>query len=200
MKLIVGLGNPGAKYENNRHNFGFKVVEALSRDLKSSFKKNSSFACLVSEVSIAGEKVLLVKPQVFMNLSGRAVGALVEKKKVALRDLIVVYDDVSLDFGVIRLRPAGSSGGHNGTANIIKELGASGFARLRLGIKGEFLKDADLSRYVLADFTKSEKAGLKHIIDNARNCLEVWVRSGITEAMNKFNGTPRAKRYCAGVH
>ncbi|MDP1852976.1 MAG: aminoacyl-tRNA hydrolase [Candidatus Omnitrophota bacterium] len=187
VKLIVGLGNPGGKYKNSRHNFGFKVVEALAEELKCSFKKRLSLESFMAEADIGGISVLLALPFTFMNLSGRAVEAIITRRKIAIFDLIVVCDDVNLEFSVIRLRPKGSSGGHNGLANIIDRLGSSEFARLRMGIRGGSLGELDLSGYVLSDFNKKEKILLEDIIGEAVGCLKMWVEEGITGAMNKFS-------------
>lgn len=188
MKLIVGLGNPGRKYEKSRHNLGCNVIRALAKELKSPFKKKLSLESLITETEIYGKPVLLALPQTYMNLSGRAIRSIIKRKNISLAELIVVCDDISLNFGVLRLRSRGSSGGHRGLASIIKELGTTEFARLRLGIKGDFLnKTTNIAEYVLSGFNKAEKAHLASLISKTLECLKTWAREGITEAMNKFN-------------
>lgn len=187
VKLIVGLGNPGGKYKNSRHNFGFMVVEAFAKELKCSFEKRPPLESLIAGSDIGGISMLLALPSTFMNLSGRAVEAIIRRRKIAISDLIVVCDDINLEFGVIRLKPKGSSGGHNGLANIIDRLGSSEFARLRMGIRGDSFGGLDLSDYVLSDFSKKEKRLLDGIVGEAVDCLKTWVEKGTAGAMNKFN-------------
>lgn len=188
MKLIVGLGNPGRKYKNSRHNLGYKAVERLAKELSCSFKKKLSLESLLAEAKIKDEKVILALPITFMNLSGRAVKALIKKKNIVISDLLVVYDEASLDFGVMRIRLKGSSSGHKGLANIIEELGTNEFCRLRLGIKGDSLKgNIDLSEYVLSEFNKGEKTCLSGFVGSAVECLKTWALEGVNQAMNRFN-------------
>lgn len=190
MKLIVGLGNPGRKYLNNRHNFGFMAVEALAKELKCPFKKKASSESLTAEGKINDERVILALPMTFMNLSGRAVKTIIKKNNIVISDLIIVYDEASLNFGSMRIRPKGSSGGHKGLANIIAELRTDEFCRLRLGIKGDsFKENTDLREYVLSKFSKSERIKLDSLIGNAVGCLKTWVLDGINQAMNRFNSS-----------
>ncbi len=164
MKLIVGLGNPGSKYTWTRHNLGFMVVGAMEN------KKNCS----------------LLLPQTFMNNSGLAVKAAVQKSGVALEDVLIVYDDMAIPFGSMRIRPEGSAGGHNGIKSIIEHLGAKEFPRLRLGV-GRPRPGIDAADYVLSDFTPAEKKLLPDFINNALSCVHSWVDHGVETAMNEFN-------------
>lgn len=188
VKLIVGLGNPGRKYKNSRHNLGYKVVERLSKELNSSFKKKLALESLLAEAKIEDKKVILALPITFMNLSGRAVKALIKKKNIVISDLLIVCDEASLGLGVVRIRPNGSSSGHKGLANIIEELGTNEFCRLRLGIKGDSLKgNIDLSEYVLSEFNKGEKTRLSSLVSSAVGCVKTWALEGVNQAMNRFN-------------
>ncbi|OGQ06897.1 MAG: aminoacyl-tRNA hydrolase [Deltaproteobacteria bacterium RIFCSPLOWO2_12_FULL_40_28] len=188
MKVIVGLGNPGREYEKTRHNLGFRVVEewAVANHITISFQK-SRFEALVAEVSRDGreEKVLLVKPTTFMNLSGKSVGALVRFYKIAISDVLVVYDDCDYPLGKVRFAASGSSGGHKGVASIIENLGSEDFPRLRLGI-GRSEKE-DTSSYVLKPFLSSEEKTVKEVVVKAVFALTTWLDEGLDKAMNQFN-------------
>lgn len=188
MKLIVGLGNPGYIYAGSRHNLGFSTVKALAKRYKASLKRDSSAAALSGRCKIEGENVILALPLSFMNLSGPVVKALIKRYAVDLKELLVVLDDLDLEFGRIRLRQSGSSGGHKGLGSIIASLGRSEFARLRVGIgrpQGSAACD-----YVLSRFNKKEKAQLNETMEIACDCCRVWVAFGTTEAMNVFNKIP----------
>lgn len=184
IKLIVGLGNPGARYAHSRHNVGFIIVErfAHARGLRFARKK---FNAAIAEGKIANARVLIAKPQTFMNLSGEAVGKLVAFYKIAPRDLLVVYDDLDLPLGKMRLRPKGSAGGHHGMESIIARIGTSDFPRLRIGI-GRPNPDADVD-HVLGTFADAERATMDETFARAVDAIEVWVRDGIDKAMNEFN-------------
>ena len=185
MKIVVGLGNPGREYAQTRHNVGFMVVEkfAAERSLLFSRRKfRSQIAC----GSVAGKEILLVKPQTFMNLSGDSVGPLVRFYKLSLADLLVVYDDVDIPFGNIRLRPFGGSGGHKGLKSIIASLGDDAFPRLRVGISGAASVD-DLSEYVLSRFAAEERLELEGIIQRACDAVEAVLTGPLDKAMNQFN-------------
>ncbi len=186
MKLIVGLGNPGSTYTNSRHNIGFLVVKSLSRIYKIPLKKDRSASALSAKIRIAGGNVMLAMPLTFMNLSGNAVSSLLKKNRIGLEDLLVVCDDLDLEFGRIKLKPRGSSGGHLGINSVIDCIGSEDFARLRAGI-GRPAKNIDAADYVLSPFTKRQKQELAGIIEDASLCCQAWVREGITEAMNIFN-------------
>lgn len=186
MKLIVGLGNPGSAYLNSRHNIGFLVIKSLSRLYKAPLKKDRWAPALSARSRVAGANLILAMPLTFMNLSGSAVRALAKKNKIGLKDLLVVCDDLDLEFGRIKLRPRGSSGGHQGLNSIIGCIGSADFARLRVGI-GRPVRNMDAADFVLSPFTKREKEELKGIIDNASLCCQSWAKEGITETMNIFN-------------
>lgn len=163
MKLIVGLGNPGAEYAKTRHNVGFMVLDALSSDWKVEKKLKSE----VSEIQVAGHKALLVKPQTFMNLSGEAVQAVAAFYKVDSNDIVIIYDDIDLEFGKLRVRHGGGSGGHNGLKSLIQYLNDA-FIRFRIGVGNDTLKNPiPTDKFVLSHFTKDEQPQLTTIIDKA---------------------------------
>jgi PTH1 family peptidyl-tRNA hydrolase len=186
MKLIVGLGNPGKLYQNSRHNIGFLAVKALAKVYRISFKKDSGTFSLSARGKIKSQDVILAIPFTFMNVSGMAVSALLKKYKIDLEDLLVVYDDLDLEFGRLKVRPSGSSGGHRGLKSIIYSLGNQAFSRLRLGI-GRPEADIDAAEFVLSSFTKEEKGRVKEIIQRAVQCCCIWLTKGVTEAMDVFN-------------
>lgn len=188
VKLIVGLGNPGAAYQRTRHNAGALAVERLARDNRGVFKPHRSFKSLLASWPRGTGHVIAVLPQTYMNLSGEAVAALVRKKGVRPQDLLVVYDDVALPLGEMRLKPSGSSGGHNGLDSCIERLGTKDFARLRLGIAGARGRARDdLSDYVLSKFSKDEASVLKGVLEKACEAMETWVEKGLEPAMNRYN-------------
>ena len=185
-KLIVGLGNPGPQYTWTRHNFGFLALNSLCAQGRSSWRVSTGSNGMVSKVVIKDIACSLLMPMTFMNNSGLSVKNLVDRQGMALDDVLVVCDDLSLSFGKLRLRPSGSAGGHNGLKSIIKDLGSNQFARLRLGIdapKGR----VDTVDYVLANFTPAEKKALPDFINHALDCVTCWVTEGAKVAMNKFN-------------
>jgi PTH1 family peptidyl-tRNA hydrolase len=186
VKLIVGLGNPGAEYGLTRHNMGFLVLEEFARANDIKFKINKRFNALVSEGVIGREKVFLAMPQTFMNLSGNSVRPMLNWLKTEADDLFVVMDDMALPFGAIRIKPKGSSGGHNGLNSIIDSIGGQGFPRMRMGVLGR-RNVKDLSSYVLARFTKTEQKTLPEILNIASQACECWIKEGVNAAMNKFN-------------
>ncbi len=186
-KMIVGLGNPGLRYARNRHNVGFQIVDALAAKHDLGFDKRQ-FKALIASGVIDGQRVLLVKPQTFMNLSGEAVQPLVSYYKVELPDLMVVFDDMDLPLGTIRLRPFGGAGGHNGMKSIIARLGSNRFPRLRVGIDRPPGR-MDPAAYVLQDFSSEEEAIMAQVRDRAVRALETWLTAGIDAAMNAFNRT-----------
>ncbi len=184
-KIIVGLGNPGLRYRRTRHNLGFTVVSALARQRGLRFRRGRH-QCTLAEGRIGREKALLVRPQTFMNLSGRGVAPLLRGSGCEIEDLMVVCDDVNLDLGRIRLRRGGSAGGHKGLESIIKELNTRSFPRLRLGV-GEPPEWMDMMSYVLGVFPRRDRALVNEIVERAVQALETWVYYGIDEAMNRFN-------------
>lgn len=185
MFIVVGLGNPGAKYANNRHNIGFMVVDYLSRVHKFNMNKIKHKA-LIGECHIGVEKVIFVKPQTYMNLSGASVLDIVEFYKIPMDRLIVIYDDIDLDTGVIRIRYKGSSGTHNGMKSIIYLLEREDFPRVRIGI-GKPPEYMDLADYVTGNFLKEEIPLMEDAVIKAGASVEEIIKNGIDIAMNKYN-------------
>jgi PTH1 family peptidyl-tRNA hydrolase len=185
VKVIVGLGNPGARYRGTYHNIGFDVVDELARRHGATFGAAPTDA-LIARVRDMADDVLLVKPLTFMNLSGRAVGDLQRFYKVELSDLLVVFDDVNLPTGRLRIRPSGSAGGHNGLTSIIECLGSDAIPRLRVGV-GRGDPRRDLASHVLARVPVEEAAILRDAAALAADAAEVFIASGIGEAMNGYN-------------
>lgn len=183
--LVVGLGNPGTQYENTRHNVGFRVVDELASRWKiDSFQKK--FKGLVTETSVSGSKVLLLKPQTFMNLSGDSVREVIHFYKIPLENsLIVISDDLDLPTGNIRIRTSGGSGGHNGLKSISEALSTEGFARVRLGIGRSM--NIPTENYVLMPIPQNEKEIYQTAISTAADAVEVFVKEGIQKAMNTYN-------------
>lgn len=187
MYIIVGLGNPGKQYEGTRHNIGFQVVDELA-DKHHINIVESKFKGLVGKGIIGGEKVLLVKPLTYMNLSGECVGEAVRFFKIdETTELIVIADDISLDVGGIRMRKKGSAGGHNGLKNIIAHLGHENFMRIKMGV-GDKPKGSDLADYVLGHFNKEEEAVLQESRKTAVLAIETIISDGMDKAMNLYNG------------
>jgi PTH1 family peptidyl-tRNA hydrolase len=184
--LIVGLGNPGREYRESRHNIGFLLLSHLAERLGVSFSRLQSKA-LVTDGRYQDHKIILAKPQTFMNLSGQAVGPLVNFYKIPLENLLVVYDEVDLPFGTLRLRPSGGSGGHNGMKSLITRLGTEGFPRLRLGVSRPPGR-MEAAAYVLQDFSAEEAALLPEILDLAGDAALTFITQGIEAAMNRYNG------------
>ena len=186
MFIIVGLGNPTSEYAGTRHNVGFDVIDAIADKYNISVteRKNRAFC---GKGLIAGQKVILAKPQTYMNLSGESVRGLTDYYKIDVEtELLVVFDDVSLDVGQLRIRRKGSAGGHNGIKNIIQHLGTDMFARIKVGV-GEKPKDHDLADYVLGHFSKSEKEVMTEGYQRAVEAVELLVQGNVEEAMNTFN-------------
>jgi len=179
VKIIVGLGNPGARFRNTRHNLGFLVLDRLAELLGAEFNREKHEG-LLAEAQCAGHKLLLVKPMTFMNCSGDCVAPLARNKVSALSDILVVVDDVNLPLGTIRLRTEGSAGGHNGLKSIIERIGGQGFPRLRLGI-GDDREGRDLAGHVLARFRPEEKAVVEEMVEQAAAAADCWIRSGIDQ-------------------
>lgn len=186
MKLIVGLGNPGAPYAHSRHNIGFEVIKSLCKHYKVRLKKEKGLPALVARLKNIPESMILSQPVTFMNLSGLAVSSLLKKYKIAHDDLLVICDDLDFEFGRIKIRPRGSSGGHRGLQSIIDALATNEFARLRVGISRP-AEEREARDYVLARFSNREKAKLKGIIEKSSDCVKMWIEDGIDRAMNKFN-------------
>jgi peptidyl-tRNA hydrolase, PTH1 family len=187
MKLIVGLGNPGIFYANSRHNIGAMTVAALAKSAKLTLRRERTIQAKTAKTFFEEEPVVLAIPLTYMNLSGAAVGPLMRHTRTALSDLIVVYDDLDLEMGSLRVRAQGSAGGHNGMKSIIAALGTSDFCRLRMGVGRPASPEADVARYVLSSFSRKEKKLLDETIQNACRCLQAWVNEGITRSMNIYN-------------
>ncbi len=185
MKIIVGLGNPGPRYRNTRHNVGFTVLDRLADALGVEITRERHESLLVS-ASWRREKVLLVKPMTFMNRSGDCVAAVVRNRIEDTADLLVVVDDVNLPLGKIRIRAGGSAGGHNGLKSIIERLGSQEFPRLRLGV-GDERDGADLAEHVLSRFRPEERPEVKQMIARAVEAVGCWVEAGVEQAMTEFN-------------
>ena len=186
MFVIVGLGNPTAQYEGTRHNAGFDVIDVLAEKYNISVDARKCRAFCGKGV-IAGQKVLLVKPQTYMNLSGESVGGIVNYYKIDPEsELLVIYDDISLDVGQLRIRKKGSAGGHNGIKNIIANLGTDRFMRVKVGV-GEKPKNWDLADYVLSPFTKDERPLVNLAIEHAAKAIEQMLNGDVDAAMNEYN-------------
>jgi len=187
LRLIVGLGNPGAEYAQTRHNAGYALVERLAAQWKADWANERKFKARVARVERNGVRVLLCQPQTFMNLSGEAVGALVNFYQVPLTELMVAADDADLPVGEIRLRAGGGSGGHHGIESIERHLGANNFARLRLGI-GRAEGAREITDHVLGRIDAVEAVLMEKVLGRAANQMECWLTAGIEKAMNQFNG------------
>jgi PTH1 family peptidyl-tRNA hydrolase len=185
--LVVGLGNPGREYRDTRHNVGFQVIDQLCKVMGVSISKVQSKA-LIGIGTLEGQKVIVAKPQTFMNLSGQAVSGLMRFYKVPTQQLIVAHDDLDLPLGTLRLRPGGGSAGQKGVASTIQQLGTENFARLRVGI-GRPPGQMDPSAYVLKKFTAAEQELLALVLDRAAAAVKVFVRDGLETAMNQYNGS-----------
>jgi len=189
--LIVGLGNPGARYARNRHNVGFHCLQRLASVHGLEFSRRRKRAC-VAIGAIAGKRVVLAMPQTFMNESGRSVAPLVRFFKLPLQRLLVVYDDLDLPVGTIRLRVKGGSGGHRGMQSIIQHLGSQTFPRLRIGI-GRPPGQMDPADYVLQDFSLEEQPVVEDALECAVSAVQTWLEEGIEQAMGRYNGPKAAK-------
>jgi PTH1 family peptidyl-tRNA hydrolase len=187
MKMIVGLGNPGKKYAHTRHNVGFDVLDALAVRGRATFRRSWRFPVQLGEIEAGGEKLLLVKPQTYMNRSGEAVAALGRKKGVAPADVIVVVDDVELDCGQLRIRRSGSAGKHNGLQSVIDHLGTNEFARLRVGV-GRVPAGQSRIDYVLSRFRPEEQSAMRDAVARGADAVLSVVEDGLETAMNRFNG------------
>lgn len=183
--MIVGLGNPGREYRETRHNIGFMVADwmAEKHGIKLTRVQNKA---IIGSGFVGESKVILVKPQTYMNLSGQAVSALVRFYKIKPQDLIVAHDDVDLPFGTIRMRPGGGSAGQKGIASIIKLLGTQDFARLRMGV-GRPPGRMDAAAYVLQNFSQSDMEFLQNFLNRAVDALDCYILDGLETAMNRFN-------------
>ena len=186
LTVIAGLGNPGNKYENTRHNVGFSTIDLLSS--KHGIKVNKlKHKALTGEGTIAGNRVLLVKPQTFMNLSGESIRDIAEWYKLPMENIIIIYDDVDLNVGTVRIRPKGSSGTHNGMKSVIYQMQSDEFPRIRIGI-GKAPEGWDLADYVLSRFSADEAGAIRESVERAADAAVSIVSDGVSTAMNQFNG------------
>ncbi len=185
--LIVGLGNPGREYRSTRHNAGFMVIDALCEGFGIRLSRLQSKA-LVGTGAYDGKKIILAKPQTFMNLSGQSVGSLMRFYKIPLEQILVIHDDLDLPVGTLRMRPGGGSAGQKGLTSIIEQLGTQEFPRLRIGI-GRPPGQMDPVDYVLEDFWGSEKELLSQLLSRAVEAVKDYLQFGLEHAMNGFNGT-----------
>lgn len=183
--LIVGLGNPGKRYRLNRHNTGFMLVDLIANEMGISFSRSRGHA-LIAESNDRAQTIILAKPQTFMNLSGNSVRQLVRLYKISLPHLLVAFDELDLDLGVLRMRPAGGSSGHKGMRSIINQLGTQSFPRLRMGI-GRPSRGEDPSDFVLKDFTPSERPIIEETFERGAACVNQFIEHGIDSAMNICN-------------
>jgi len=191
MKVVVGLGNPGPKYTGTRHNVGFDVIDYLAKSPAcSGFRER--FEALIAEVKEGEEAVLLVKPLTFMNLSGRAVRAVLDFYKLPVEQVLVVCDDFNLPLGKLRVRAKGSHGGQNGLRSIQEQLGTDAYARLRIGVGQPAPGDA--VDFVLSRFRPAERVAAEDAVATAAQAVLVWVRSGVEACMNRFNGPADEKK------
>lgn len=186
MYIVAGLGNPTKEYEKTRHNAGFEVIDVLA-DMLFTTVEDKKFKGYYGKGTIGGEKVLLLKPQTYMNLSGESVRAAADFYKVDPEHIIIVYDDISLDVGQLRIRKKGSAGGHNGIKNIIAHLGTQEFPRVRVGVGGKPNK-MDLADYVTSRFSKEDRGLMEDAFKEAAKAVEVLITEGADSAMNQFNG------------
>jgi len=185
VKIIAGLGNPGAQYENTPHSVGFEAADAIACGIGAAWEFRKRFNCLVAGGVFAGERVMLLKPQTFMNLSGEAVAPLVKYNNATAADLLVIQDDIDLPVGRMRIRKGGSCGGHNGVRNIIERLGTPDFTRLKLGVG----KDREnVIGHVLGKFDPATRATMNEVVAAAVKAAEAILRNGPEAAMNEFNG------------
>ena len=185
--MVVGLGNPGRMYRDTRHNIGVRVVDRFAEKCGIKLNKVQNKA-IIGSGKFDGTKVLLVKPQTYMNLSGQAVSSLLRFYKIPFSNMIAIHDDVDLPYGVIRMRPGGGSAGQKGVASIIEKLGLQEFPRLRMGI-GRPPGRMEAADYVLQRFTKDEESLLPEYLDRAADALDCFINNGLEAAMNRFNGT-----------
>jgi PTH1 family peptidyl-tRNA hydrolase len=184
--LIIGLGNPGREHHSQRHNVGFMIVDRLATELGLRFSRRRAKA-LITDGLLAERRIILAKPQTFMNRVGTSVGRLVKFHRIELRNLLVICDDIDLPLGTIRMRPFGGSAGHNGLRSIFDHLGTQDVPRLRLGI-GRPPGRMDPADYVLQGFSTTEQADIQEALDRASHAIRTWAQDGIESAMTRFNG------------
>ena len=186
MQIIAGLGNPGSTYKGTRHNVGFEAIDKLAYDFNITMKSNRRFRAVIGEGRIGGKGIMLVQPQTYMNLSGESVRAIIQFYKIPPQDLIVVYDDVSLPVGDIRVRERGSAGGQKGMINIISQISTEEFPRIRIGV-GSKPPGWTLADYVLSKFLREEWDNMIAGITKAGDAVELILKNGMSQAMNTYN-------------
>ncbi len=188
-RIVVGLGNPTPKYENTRHNAGFLAIDSiLNSDIVKINKENiRKFQAIITDLYINNIRCLFLKPITYMNNSGEAVEAVIKYYKLDIKDLLVIYDDISFDVGEIKIKKKGSSGGHNGIKSIIYETGQEDFIRIKIGVGKKPHKDYDLAKWVLSTFTETEKEKLTLGFEKAKKATELIVSGEVEKAMNEFN-------------
>ena len=186
--LIVGLGNPGKEYANTKPNCGFRAIDLIAEKLNCKIDK-AKFQGLYGQATFSGTKLYLLKPQTYMNLSGRSVLQISAYFNVPPQKIIVLFDDISLEPGRLRLRSDGSAGGHNGIKSIIAELGSQDFPRVKIGVGGKPHKDADLAGWVLSGFTSAEEKLMAVSLNNAADAALCIIEKGLAEAANRYNGS-----------
>jgi PTH1 family peptidyl-tRNA hydrolase len=185
LKLIIGLGNPGKKYEFTRHNVGFEIIDLLRHEISAGKMKSVDFA-IVAEGRLDTEKIVLAKPQTFMNSSGLSVSLLASRYNISLEDLGVIYDDIDLELGMIRIRRSGSPGGHKGLKSIVNSIKSQSFPRIRVGV-GQPPAGMDAIDYVLSRFSVHERDEIQQAEQTVLEALTVMIMEGIEPAMNRFN-------------
>jgi PTH1 family peptidyl-tRNA hydrolase len=186
--MVVGLGNPGLQYKFSRHNIGFRIIDNLAREMETEFKKVKSYDSLVSRGKLMNHKLILVKPQTYMNLSGKSASKIVSYYRISFQDLLIVYDDLNLELGQIRIRKRGSAGGHKGVESIIQYLNSKDIPRLRIGIgKPSINSNFDYASYVLSNFKDNEKDKISEVIQLSTEAIKTVIEDGLVKAMRKYN-------------
>ena len=188
MKIVAGLGNPGAEYANTPHSIGFEVVDALARSLGVQWRASSSFKGELASGTLGGVKVMLVKPATFMNLSGDCVAPVARYHNAAVEDLLVVSDDIYLPVGRVRVRVGGSAGGHNGLKSVIERVGSADFVRLRIGVGRDSRNRANVIGHVLGKFAPEDRRVMDEVVEEAVKAIGTIELEGAETAMNRYNG------------
>lgn len=186
---MAGLGNPGARYQNTRHNAGALLAERIARRQRVEWRSEPKFFSEICEVRIGGKKVLLCKPQTFMNLSGEGVGAASRFLRISAERVVVAVDDADLPLGTLRMKPSGGAGGHHGLESVAKHLGTNGFPRMRLGIARPDQSVRDIAGHVLGVFSEEELRRFERVLDRAEQQVLCLLSEGLQKAMNLYNGT-----------
>lgn len=186
MYLVAGLGNPEKKYDNTRHNIGFDAIDLLSDKFGIALTR-TKFKAVYGDGYIGSERVIIAKPQTYMNLSGMSIEEIAKFYKIPNEDIIIIHDDISLDIGRLRIREKGSAGGHNGLKSIISHLGGDDFIRIKIGVGAPKHEDYDLADYVLGSFSEEERKVLSPVLSDTVNSVESIISEGAQRAMNKYN-------------